>query len=230
MNLSITSIADGRCAQNQRRGLERLEQIGELDRQHRLGGRQRDEVDLRLEHDAERAFRSDHQLRQIERPVGADELVEVVAADTAQHFRKPAIDFTGVLLRETPDDPIALGFEPVAGAFRLELVRATAARKRVTEPSESTTSCSSTWSIVLPYSTERAPLELLAIMPPMVARLAVEMSGANRSPCVLSCAFSSSSTIPGSTRAQRSPTFSSSTRLRYFEVSTMTPGPMAWPA
>ena len=37
--------------------------------------------------------------------------------------------------------------------------------------------------MVLPYSTDRAPLELLAIMPPMVARLAVEMSGAKRRPC-----------------------------------------------
>ena len=89
--------------QDQRRGLQRLEQLGELNRQHRLGVRQRDQVDLRLEHDAERAFRSDHQLRQIERPVGADELVEVVAANTAQHFGKPAIDLTGVLPREAPD-------------------------------------------------------------------------------------------------------------------------------
>ena len=43
----------------------------------------------------------------------------------------------------------------------------------------------STWSIVLPYITERAPLELLAIMPPTVARLAVETSGAKRRPCGL---------------------------------------------
>ncbi len=67
-------------------------------------------------------------------------------------------------------------------------------------------------------------------MPPMVARLAVEMSGAKRRPCGFSCAFSSSSTMPGSTRAQRSATFSSSMRLRYFEVSTMRPSPIAWPA
>ena len=38
-------------------------------------------------------------------------------------------------------------------------------------------------------------------MPPMVARLAVEMSGANRSACGRSCAFRSSSTTPGSTQA-----------------------------
>ena len=46
--------------------------------------------------------------------------------------------------------------------------------------------------MVFPYSTLRAPLELLAIMPPTVARLAVEMSGANRSPSGCNCAFSSS--------------------------------------
>ena len=66
-------------------------------------------------------------------------------------------------------------------------------------------------------------------MPPMVARLAVETSGAKRRPCGRSDAFSSSSTMPGSTRAQRSATFSSRTRLRYFEVSTTSPAPIAWP-
>ena len=74
--------------------------------------------------------------------------------------------------------------------------------------------------MVLPYSTDRAPLELFAIMPPTVARLAVEMSGAKRRPCGRSAAFSSSSTTPGSTQAQRSATFTSRMRLRYFEVSS----------
>ena len=67
-------------------------------------------------------------------------------------------------------------------------------------------------------------------MPPSVARLAVEMSGANRSRCGASAAFSSSRTMPGSTRAHRSSTFTSSRRLRYFEVSTTRPAPIAWPA
>jgi hypothetical protein len=70
----------------------------------------------------------------------------------------------------------------------------------------------------------------LAIMPPTVARLAVEMSGAKRSPSWRSAAFNSSSTMPGSTRAQRSAAFTSRRRLRYFDVSTMTPLPMACPA
>ena len=78
--------------------------------------------------------------------------------------------------------------------------------------------------------TERAPQELLPIMPPIVARLAVEISGAKRSPCGFSCAFSSSSTMPGSTCAQRSATFSSRMRLRYFDVSSCRPAPIACPA
>jgi hypothetical protein len=74
-------------------------------------------------------------------------------------------------------------------------------------------SSSRTWSIVFPYKTDLAPHELLLTMPPIVARLAVEISGAKRTPCCLSCAFSSSSTMPGSTIAQRSGTFSSRIRL-----------------
>ena len=84
--------------------------------------------------------------------------------------------------------------------------------------------------MVLPYSTERAPAELLEIMPPTVARLAVEMSGANRSRWGASAALSSSRTIPGSTRAQRSCAFTSMRRLKYFDVSTTRPAPIAWPA
>ncbi len=67
--------------------------------------------------------------------------------------------------------------------------------------------------MVVPYSTLRAPAELFAIMPPMVARLAVEMSGAKRNFSGASCAFSSSSTMPGSTVTQRSSAFTVSRRL-----------------
>ncbi len=67
-------------------------------------------------------------------------------------------------------------------------------------------------------------------MPPTVARLALEMSGANRSLCGAIAAFRSSRTMPGSMRAQRSCAFTSSTRLKYFDVSTTTPAPIAWPA
>ena len=53
--------------EDRRRRLERLQQIGELDRQHGLGLRQRHQRDLRFEDDAQRAFGADHQLGQIER-------------------------------------------------------------------------------------------------------------------------------------------------------------------
>ena len=75
-----------------------------------------------------------------------------------------------------------------------------------------------------------APAELFAIMPPTVARLAVEMSGAKRRSCGRSAAFSSSSTTPGSTRTQRSTGFNSRMRLKYFDVSMTRPLPIAWPA
>ena len=79
-------------------------------------------------------------------------------------------------------------------------------------------------------ATERAPLELLAIMPPTVARLADDTSGAKRRWCGRSAAFSSSSTTPGSTRAQRSSGLISRMRLRCFEVSSTSPAPIDWPA
>ena len=50
-------------------------------------------------------------------------------------------------------------------------------------PSARTTSRLRTWSAVSPYATERAPAELLAIMPPRVARLAVATSGPKARPC-----------------------------------------------
>src|SRR5215212_9791599 len=74
--------------------------------------------------------------------------------------------------------------------------------------------------------TERAPEELLATMPPIVARFAVEMSGANFNPSGCNSRFRSSSTQPGSTRAQRPAASISRTRLRYLDVSSTTPGPI----
>ena len=46
------------------------------------------------------------------------------------------------------------------------------------DPSDSTTSSASTWSTVRPKETECAPHELLAIIPPSVARLEVATSEA----------------------------------------------------
>ena len=50
------------------------------------------------------------------------------------------------------------------------------------EPSASTTSSAYTWSIVVPWTIDSLPEELLPIMPPIVARLDVEVSGPKPSP------------------------------------------------
>ena len=68
--------------------------------------------------------------------------------------------------------------------------------------------------MVLPWMIEWVPEELLAIMPPMVARLAVEMSGANCKPSGLTCWLRSSSTQPGSTRTHFSAALISRMRLQ----------------
>ena len=47
------------------------------------------------------------------------------------------------------------------------------------------------------------PQELFAVMPPMVAREAVETSTGNHRPCGLSLRLRSSSTMPGSTTQRR---------------------------
>src|ERR1039457_4668699 len=69
--------------------------------------------------------------------------------------------------------------------------------------SDSTTSRASTWSMVMPYRTDWLPAELLPIIPPSVARVLVEVSGPNMSPCGAAARFSCSWTTPGCTRATR---------------------------
>ena len=82
--------------QHQRRRAERIEQVIELDRHHRLLRRQRDQSDLRVDDEAERAFGADDDAGEIDRSRTIDEGVEVVAADAAQHFRKSPIDLRSV--------------------------------------------------------------------------------------------------------------------------------------
>ncbi len=76
-------------------------------------------------------------------------------------------------------------------------------RKPARLASDRMTSRASTWSIVMPYRTDWLPAELLPIMPPIVARLAVDVSGPNMSPCWAAARFSCSWTTPGWTRACR---------------------------
>lgn len=67
-------------------------------------------------------------------------------------------------------------------------------------------------------------------MPPMVARLEEDTSGAKRRLWGLRAAFSSSRTTPGWTRAVRASGSMARMRFRYFDVSITTPAPMACPA
>ena len=55
-----------RMRENGRRRGQRLEQVGKLDRQHRLELRQRHQGELCFDDHTERAFRADQQLRHVE--------------------------------------------------------------------------------------------------------------------------------------------------------------------
>ena len=65
--MSITSTADGLVLENERRGFQSFEKILELDHQHGFRFRQRHQIQLGFENDAERAFGTDHQFGQVER-------------------------------------------------------------------------------------------------------------------------------------------------------------------
>ncbi len=106
-------------AQDKRCGAQGVEQLFELDRENGLGIRQRDEIDFRLDDEAERALRADHQLGQVERLRRIDEFVEVVAAHAAQDLREAPID-----LRR------ALSCYPAHGAIARGLQRLTRGRGR----------------------------------------------------------------------------------------------------
>jgi hypothetical protein len=108
-------------AEHERRRCKRVEQVVELDGQHRLRRRQRYQVDLCGDDEPECAFRADDHLGQIERLARIGELVEVVAADPAQHLGEAAFDFITARRGGVPDAAIARGLEPGAGARRIEL-------------------------------------------------------------------------------------------------------------
>ena len=97
-------------------------------------------------------------------------------------------------------------------------------------PSPVTTSRPTTLSEVRPWRSECGPQASLPSMPPSVARLVVDGSGPNRSPCGAAAACRSASTTPGSTVAVRAPGSRSRMRVRCREVSTTTPRPVACPA
>ena len=97
--------------------------------------------------------------------------------------------------------------------------------KRAREPSASTTSRVRTWSTVIPWRTLPLPAELLPTIPPIVARLPVEVSGPNISPYVAAAALRWSWTTPGSTTAVRASASIPWMRSRWRDRSSTRPGP-----
>jgi hypothetical protein len=82
----------------------------------------------------------------------------------------------------------------------------------------------------MPNRTDPLPAELLPIIPPIVARLLVEVSGPNISLCGAAARFRSSCTTPGSTLAVRAWGSSSVIRFMCRERSSTRPGPTVCPA
>jgi hypothetical protein len=72
---------------------------------------------------------------------------------------------------------------------------------------------------------EPLPAELLPIIPPIVARLLVEVSGPNISPCAAAAWLSWSCTTPTSTSAVRATGSSSTIRFMCRDRSSTRPGP-----
>ena len=85
--------------EDDRRRLERLKQVVELNRHDGFGVRKRHQIELGAEDYPERAFRPDHQLGHVERLSGPNELFEAVSADPSNDLGEPAFDFSSVLPR-----------------------------------------------------------------------------------------------------------------------------------
>ena len=112
--------------EDRRRRLERLEQVGELNRHDGLESRQRHQRDPGFDDDGEGAFGADRQLRHVERRgavcgAARDQRVQVVAADPPQHFRIPDLDLLHMLTHGAPDLAITGTLQRIAGAALVEL-------------------------------------------------------------------------------------------------------------
>ncbi len=109
--------------EHQRCRCQRIEQLVELDRQHRLRCGQHHEIDLGGNHQAQRPFRPDDQLRQVEGRRRIRELVEVVAADPSQHFWKAAIDLVPAAGCDAANGAVTARLEGVTGRSGRQLRR-----------------------------------------------------------------------------------------------------------
>ena len=145
-----------------------------------------------------------------------DELVEVVAADPAQDLREPPLDLVARGVRASSRDrAVARAFEAVAARMRASSSSASIAA-RSARPSRPTAR--------LPargrdrWSCRRAPTARRSSCWPSCRRSWRGWPSRRRARtaarAAAAAAFSSSSTMPGSTRAQRSATFSSRMALQ----------------
>src|SRR5690606_16556464 len=85
-------------------------------------------------------------------------------------------------------------------------------------------------SLVEPYTTEVVPQELLPTIPPIIARLAVEVTGLKNNPWGLRNRFKSSLITPGSTLTHPSSLLNSRILVKCLETSTTIPSPTHCPA
>ena len=157
----------------------------------------------------------------VEHAVG-DDPFEAVAARLAPVAR---VVLQRVAWRSTiPGSSRWIAPASVSRAARAERAASSTASRRARVPSASTTSSASIASTVIPYLIDWLPAELLPIMPPSVARFAVEVFGPNCRPCSPAARLSCSWTTPGWTRARRAAGSIASICRRWRERSSTSPG------
>ena len=221
---SIISIDAAPSVEPVLRGGDRAGQRVEVpDREHRRA-RELDQPHGRRRDRDQRALRARDELREVE-PARGGEAVEPVAARLAPVARVVLGDRAGVALERSR--AARAGSRPRAcPPARAAPTRPRRPRRSVArEPSASTTSSSSTWSIVVPWRIDALPEELLPIMPPSVARLEVEVSGPKPSPCGFAAALSASCTTPGSTRTRAARDVDLADRVEVARVVEHDPAP-----
>ena len=126
--------------------------------------------------------------------------VEIVAPDPALHLGEALFDlgrFARAQRQQFPRDGAQGGIGRQLGQIRRH--RAEMGRRSVGQHGVDGDDVVARGAVA---QRDRVPQELLPVMPPMVAREAVETSTGNHSPCGFSWRFSSSSTMPGCTATQ----------------------------
>ena len=190
--------------------VERRGDRGEREDHQPLRRRDRHDLDLGPGDHRQGPLRPDDQPGQVERPgvvdpprrpdrQAGDELVEVVPADPPEDLREVLGDRRLDGGRPSSGRSHGAGRRDRAASRSRPGPPARPGRRSARVPSSRTTSSDRTWSTVLPYLSDRAPAELLPIIPPRVARSPVETSGPNIRPSGRRWALSRSSTTPGST-------------------------------